>query len=211
MNLQLNHIVPYALKDRISPTSDIWNKSVCFESGKEYQIKAVSGSGKSTFISSIYGIRRDYTGTVFYNDKNITELDSDGLSADRKSKISVVFQDLRLFLHLSAGENILLNSAAKTLNPEQADWADQLGVTPFLHQPCAVLSYGERQRIAILRALSQPFEVLLLDEPFSHLDQGNAQTAYHIIKNQATQLKASILMTTLGNEAFLAPDIQLML
>lgn len=211
MNIKLNNVVPHALRDKIKPNSEIWNQSVCFEAGKEYQIKAVSGSGKSTFVGCVYGIRKDYTGTILYDQKNITPLDSDGLSADRNQKISVVFQDLRLFLELSAQENILLNSPFEALSPEQVLWTSRLGVAGFLDKKCKLLSYGERQRVAIIRAISQPFEVLLLDEPFSHLDHLNAQTAYQIIRAKAAQSNASIILTTLGNEHFLTPDVLLAL
>ncbi|MBZ0099885.1 MAG: ABC transporter ATP-binding protein, partial [Taibaiella sp.] len=72
-----------------------------------------------------------------------------------------------------------------------------------LEAPAAQLSAGEQQRVAIVRALSQPFEWLLLDEPFSHLDFFNRQKAVALIKEVAGYTRAGIIVTSVAmNEDF---------
>lgn len=75
--------------------------------------------------------------------------------------------------------------------------AKRLGIENKLQQLCSTCSYGEQQRIAIIRALQQPFQFLLLDEPFSNLDEVNRQKAMELIQEEATARKASILLADL--------------
>lgn len=204
--IRLENIIPTTLKDRNLDTSDIWNKKLFFEKGTFYLIKAASGTGKSTFINSIYGIRKDYSGHLFYDSVSVKELNSDQLSNFRKSELSIVFQDLRLFDQLTAKENIILKSNSHDLDEEQKSWCQKLNVDRFINQPCYQLSYGERQRVAIIRALSQDFHFIFLDEPFSHLDEVNGKNAYDIILEVAKNKKASVIITSLGNEKFIQTE-----
>ena len=70
----------------------------------------------------------------------------------------------------------------------------------------ATLSLGQRQRVAFLRALAQPFEVLLLDEPFSHLDEANTHVLCQILEEECTQRGATLLMTALETNTLLNYD-----
>jgi len=204
MTIELQNIIPHTLRDKINPKSDIWDKEIIFRNDCSYLIHASSGSGKSTFTNILYGIRKDYTGDVLFDGESIKNSVNNDLSHIRNHKISVVFQDLRLFTELTAEENILINSTDKSaLNPQQKEWSKQLGIEVLLHKKTELLSYGERQRVAILRALSQPFEFLILDEPFSHLDKENAQKAYAIIETERKKNEAGLIITSLGNEDFL--------
>jgi ABC-type lipoprotein export system ATPase subunit len=78
----------------------------------------------------------------------------------------------------------------------------------LLEKKIKILSYGERQRIAIIRSLMQPFEWLLLDEPFGHLDEENIRKACELIKSECKKRDAGILMTSLGPDYFLYYDNQ---
>jgi putative ABC transport system ATP-binding protein len=75
----------------------------------------------------------------------------------------------------------------------------QLGMSAQLNQKTKTLSYGQKQRLAIIRALCQPFEFLLLDEPFSHLDNTNINIAWQLIQTEAKKQNAGIILTSLGN------------
>ena len=70
----------------------------------------------------------------------------------------------------------------------------------------ATLSLGQRQRVAFLRALAQPFEALLLDEPFSHLDEANTHVLCQILEEECTQRGATLLMTALETNTLLNYD-----
>ena len=78
--------------------------------------------------------------------------------------------------------------------------AQSLGVQHILGQRAGLCSYGEQQRIAIIRALMQPFEWLLLDEPFSHLDKENIIKAAALIKEECLQRNAGFIITDLDED-----------
>ncbi|MCU0446538.1 MAG: ATP-binding cassette domain-containing protein [Microscillaceae bacterium] len=192
----LNYNVEQAAK------SEIWQNEVSFESSNNYQVSAPSGKGKSTFIHLLYGLRRDYTGQIKLDNQLLSKLSSYEWAKIRQTRLSVVFQDLRLFADLTAYENIRVKAVLQKqdLKKQIDEMADYLGVSALLAKKAGLLSYGERQRIAIIRALQQPFEFLLLDEPFSHLDPANIQKACDLIQQQCQSLGASIIMTSLGYE-----------
>ncbi len=203
--ITLQKILPHPLKESgINPTTEIWNKDLSFEKGRKYLVIAPSGKGKSTLLHCIYGLRKDFDGTLLLNNKNIKKYESDELAEVRQHKLSIVFQDLRLFEQLTAEENILLKTNLqnhKTLSQIE-QMAQQLGVDDLLKQPCGTLSFGQRQRIAIIRALCQPFDFLLLDEPFSHLDEANIKAATQLIEAECIAQGSSIILVSLGEDYF---------
>lgn len=205
MQIQLSAVVPVPLRERIlQRQSDIWNRDVTFQPGQFVKIKAPSGTGKTTLVHYLYHIRYDYTGTVSINGKPWQSYDRDQLSAIRQRQVSVVFQDLRLFDQLTALENIELKRVMQPqpFYPQEKalEFAERLGVTHVLRQQGATLSYGERQRIAIIRALMQPFEWLMMDEPFSHLDDANADKAAALIAEECRVRNAGFVLTDLDHD-----------
>ncbi len=181
--------------------SDIWATQRTFEKGKRYLISAPSGKGKSTLLHLIYGLRSDYSGEVHINEKPIRNFKADEWSDMRQQKLSIVFQDLRLFPNLTALENIQLKNKLSDFKSETGirEMADELGIANLLEKTSRTLSYGQRQRVAIIRALCQPFEFLLLDEPFSHLDQDNIEIAGSLINKELKQQEAALLLVSLGD------------
>jgi len=81
-----------------------------------------------------------------------------------------------------------------------------LGVASILNQSCGTMSYGQRQRIAIIRALCQPFDYLLLDEPFSHLDEANVKAACALIRAVCAEQNAGYILVSLGENYFMEYD-----
>lgn len=84
--------------------------------------------------------------------------------------------------------------------------AKRLGIESKLTKPCKTCSYGEQQRIAIIRSLQQPFDFLLMDEPFSHLDENNRQIAMELIEEECTARKASIVLADLKQIEYFKAD-----
>ena len=81
-----------------------------------------------------------------------------------------------------------------------------MGLSDQTNQKAATLSKGQQQRVGILRALIQPFEFILLDEPFSHLDQSNIEIAIQLIEDVCSQNNAGYLISTLGPKHGLSVD-----
>ncbi len=212
--IELKNVKPLPLiENGLNPTSQVFSTVSPFFFDKNYLVTAPSGKGKSTFIHLIYGLRNDYTGDIFLDKKNIKTFTIDDWATLRQKKLAIIFQDLRLFLNLTARENIELK---KGLNTEgvQFDYenaAKRLGVYDFLEKKCETLSYGQRQRIAILRGLAQPFDMILLDEPFSHLDTENIKIASELIKEACERNKAGFIHVSLGDEYYFNYDEKLIL
>jgi putative ABC transport system ATP-binding protein len=204
MQIQIRNLIPIPLKDKLADRpSDIWNTNRAFEPGQWIKIKAPSGTGKTTLINILYKIRHDYTGEVLWGDKNLLNVAGDELAKMRQQTVSVVFQDLRLFEHLTARENIELNRVLQKPYYETGvinTMAEQLGIQHVLEQEAGVCSYGEQQRIAIIRALVQPFTWLILDEPFSHLDIANTKKAANLIADECKKRNAGFVLTDLDED-----------
>jgi putative ABC transport system ATP-binding protein len=199
MNLiHFYNVLPKPLAD--TPISgNVWNRNFALFKGRKYVVQAEAGKGKTTLLNIIYGIRKDYKGETFFDDENILPFSPDRFANLRSQNISYLFQDLRMFPELTARENILLKPGCKYTNAHIDVWAEKLGVPKHLDKICRTLSLGQQQRIAMIRALVQPFEWLLLDEPFSHLDTANAQAMLELILQRTEEEKAGIIVTSLGD------------
>ena len=205
MQLSLQKIIPVPLKDKLlHRNSDIWNNNLQFQASDYIKIKAPSGSGKTTFVHIIYKLRNDYEGSVLWNDHNLSKIEAEELAGLRQHNISIIFQDLRLFPHLTARENIELKRVLQKPLYETNmidEMAAQLNITSILNQKASLCSYGEQQRIAIIRALMQPFNWLIMDEPFSHLDNNNINNAAALIDVECKKRNAGFILTDLEDDA----------
>lgn len=197
--LEFKHIVvPYIATE----SSQIWNQDLIFGKATYSHIKAASGKGKSSLMQRLYGLNQMFNGDIFLNQKNISTFNDDEWSEVRTNILSIVFQDLKLFEDQTAFNNIELKRVLTNFYPVDKihAFARQLNVSHTLDRKISTLSYGERQRIAIIRALMQPFQLLLLDEPFSHLDEHNIQLASSLILNEVKSRNASLLLADLEED-----------
>lgn len=205
MQIQLQQLVPIPLKEKFSQrSSNIWNTNITFKAGEWIKIVAPSGTGKTTLMNILYKVRHDYEGLVKWDDLDLKNISGDDLAKLRQQKVSVIFQDLRLFENLTARENIELNRILQKPFYDAAkidEMAAELGITHILNQRAGVCSYGEQQRIAIIRALVQPFEWLIIDEPFSHLDIANTQKAANLIAKECKKRNAGFVLTDLDEDS----------
>jgi ABC-type lipoprotein export system ATPase subunit len=204
MVIHIQSVIPIPLKEKIvQRQSDMWNTDSQFSQRDFIKIKAPSGTGKTTLIHYLYALRDDYTGKISYDNVDVRKISIEEMSLIRQQKLSVIFQDLRLFQNLTALENIELK---RTMNKpiytieKVKEMAASLGVTHILNQPARICSYGEQQRIAIIRSLMQPFEWLLMDEPFSHLDQANSAKAAQLIATECQERNAGFILTDLDDD-----------
>ena len=210
MSIRLKDIRPLAF-EFIQKNNSLWGADNTLEAPGIYKVIASSGSGKSTLISILSGIRSDYSGEIHLDHKILNGFSPADWSALRSNKISLVYQDLRLFPNLTVKENILLSQeitgadADKSMQ-ELAEFAAAMKISNQLDKPVKHLSFGQMQRVAIIRAMIRNYEWLILDEPFSHLDQSNAMIAWDLITQQAKQRKAGIIIACLDPYEFITAD-----
>jgi ABC-type lipoprotein export system ATPase subunit len=214
MIFRFEKMIPLPLLEQDTEGSEVWEApSLLLEQGKSYVVEAASGRGKTTLLSVMYGIRSDYQGEVYLDDNNISSFGWKKWSAIRKNKLSVIFQGLELFDDLTSLENIMLknNITAHVSRDRIVELARNLGMEPFLHRKAGILSFGQQQRVAIIRALVQPFDFLLADECFSHMDKENTLKAYDLIQKECRERNAGLVLTSLNETDLPGIDTRLKL
>ena len=199
MRIELRNVTPEYIEKENRAASQVWDKNLSIEKGEHLHIVAPSGSGKTSLIHFIYGLRKDYDGVIFYDDTNIKKLSTESFSTFRQKKISIIFQDLRLFEDQTVLENIEIKRMLNPYHQPEAiiEMTKRLGIEKKLNQQVKKCSYGEQQRIAIIRSLMQPFDFLLLDEPYSHLDEENRKKAMDLIYEECTKRNAAMVFADL--------------
>ena len=201
MQLNVQGVLPEFLTDRPGiRSSGVWCADLTAKPAEHISVQAVSGAGKTTFVHILYGLRQTYSGSVKWGEQTLSDADPEKLARIRSTGLSIVFQDLRLFPGLTAWENIeVKRSLTGIVTAEQAvAWLERLGLADRRNALAATLSYGERQRVAIVRALAQSFNWLIMDEPFSHLDHTNRENAIVLIKEVVQQNNAGLILADLN-------------
>lgn len=214
MIFRFEQMIPLPLLEQDTTGSEVWEaKSLLLEQGKSYVIEAASGRGKTSLLSVMYGTRTDYRGEVFLDDRNIKSFSWKEWSALRKKRLSMIFQGLELFDDLSTLENIQLkNRITEHVSTKKIEeLAHALDMEPYLHRLAGILSFGQQQRVAIIRALVQPFDFLLADECFSHMDKENTLKAYQLIQHECEVRKAGLVLTSLNETELPGIDVSLKL
>jgi putative ABC transport system ATP-binding protein len=205
MQLALQQVYALPLKEKIlTHTSGVWMQDIALEQGEYVFVQAPSGTGKTTLIHLLYGLRNDYEGNINWDGKKLSTTNSEALAALRSKDVSVIFQDMRLFPELTALENIeVKRTLTNTVDTTTIDgWMARLGIAHKKQSLAATLSYGEQQRVAIIRALVQPYKWLLMDEPFSHLDNENIHKAAQLIVEVTKQNDAGLLLADLEDNNY---------
>jgi ABC-type lipoprotein export system ATPase subunit len=197
----LTQLLPIPLTEQQIGSSEVWKTELDINAAERCFLSAPSGKGKTTLQLILYGIRKDYEGEVLLDGKSIRNLSLDAWAEIRQRRLAIIFQDLRLFPQLSAWENLLLKNKLTGHKTEDQikEMAERLGVAEFLQKQAGILSYGQRQRMAIVRAMCQPFELLLMDEPFSHLDAENIRKCSDLIAEECQAQRAGFLIASLGD------------
>ena len=198
--ITLKQTLPQVFAGRDVIISDVWHQSLEFVKGEKVLIEAASGTGKSSLCSYIYGYRNDYQGIICFDGKNIQSLGVNEWVEIRKSSLSMLFQDLRLFTELSAWENVQIKNSLTGFKSKKEikTWFEALGIADKWEVPLGKLSFGQQQRVALIRALCQPFDFIFLDEPVSHLDDENGRIMASILAEEAEKQGAGIVVTSIG-------------
>lgn len=193
-------MVPEIFASRGDFRSDIWGGELKFERGKSYLIEAASGTGKSSLCSYLYGLRNDYRGVIEFDGENVARYSTNKWCDVRQHSMSILFQDLKLFGELTALDNVLIKNRItnKCSLAQIKEWFEKLGIADKLDSRIDRMSFGQQQRVALIRALCQPFDFLLLDEPISHLDDMNSDIMRDIMLQGVRTQGAAVIVTSIG-------------
>ena len=180
------------------------NISIEIKKGDFISIVGPSGAGKTTFLN-ILGTIDEYDKnpktSILFNNIDITNLDDDKLSSFRNKEIGFIFQFHQLLPELTAQENILLPSMiGKSSEKESLENLKKLSsileINHILNKKPEFISGGEKQRVAVARALINSPSILLADEPTGNLDSKNAEKIQKLFKKINKELNVTIVLVT---------------
>lgn len=211
-NIILNNVLPrvFAGSENEPPVkgSQVWLQKLEFRKSQSYLIEAESGTGKSSLCSFVYGNRGDYSGEILFDGVNVKSFSIARWSELRSHALALLPQEMRLFPELTVLENIQIKNRLTDYKTEGEilEMLRRLEISEKVHQQAAYLSVGQQQRVAIVRALCQPMDFLILDEPVSHLDERNNEIVAQLIQEEASAQNAGIIATSVGNKINISFD-----
>ena len=169
--------------------------NLTIESGKFYSLLGPSGSGKSTILRIIAGFTQPTDGKVYFDGKDITNLDA------AKRHINTVFQNYALFPHLNVFENVAFGLKIKTkpmneIKPAVKDALHMVRLDGYANREISELSGGQQQRVAIARAIANRPKVLIADEPTGNLDPAKSDEIMKLLEKINREEGTTILMVT---------------
>ncbi|MBO7295013.1 MAG: ATP-binding cassette domain-containing protein [Bacteroidaceae bacterium] len=204
-SIQFNKVIPNVFvgsPPEGGPT-DVWDQVLTFKRGESCLIEAASGRGKSSFCSFLYGLRKDFVGSIdYFNHKGETLHVTDAMLCEMRCRsIAMMFQEHRIFPELTAVENVMLKNQLTNYFTEQEirERLSALGLEDRLDRPCQRLSIGQQQRVAFVRLLAQPADFILLDEPVSHLDIVNAELMGKMLRQRQMEEGTAVIVTSIGH------------
>ncbi len=179
--------------------------------GEAVGIAGPSGTGKTTFLRLLSGILKPDGGAVNICGKNLGELSEDEKRALRLRRLGLVFQDFALLDYLSVRDNVLLpsrlgGSSDEALSAHAKILAERLEIAKHWNRLAGELSQGERQRVAVARALAHSPQVVLADEPTASLDGKRKMLVVNLLKEYAAEQKAALVVVTHDAEIFARLD-----
>lgn len=164
-------------------------------------IMGKSGCGKTTLLKTLGLIDKPTKGNIYFYERNASELWSDELADIRRRKIGFIFQDFYLLNSLSVGENIMLpmvldKAEIKDCYQNARKFGEKFGIEHLLKKQPYEISGGEKQRVAICRALINNPDLILADEPTGNLDSKSGQIVIDALKEINEKMKKTIIMVT---------------
>jgi putative ABC transport system ATP-binding protein len=173
------------------------------KAGEAVAVIGASGTGKTTLLNLVSGVTVPGRGSVTTHDTCVSELEDAARRAFRIRHIGMIFQEFELLEYLNVRDNILLPyriSPALRLDRETtaraARLAGMVGIADKLRRPVRRLSQGERQRVAICRALVTEPPLLLADEPTGNLDPENTARVLDILFEHVRQSTTTLVSVT---------------
>ena len=162
-------------------------------------ITGESGSGKTTLLNLLLGLTKPASGTVLFDDEDISSFDDKKLSEIRNEKIKYIPQGDSLLSSLTVRENILfpyvIGGKEKPSQDRLYELSEKLGITDLLDEYPSELSGGEMRRVTIARAVINKPAVIIADEPTGNLDSDNTSKVMEIFKEISDEGTAVIVVT----------------
>ena len=206
--IQFKSVLPEVFSKCPDIHSEVWRQELVFSKNTLTLVEAASGKGKSTFCSYILGYRHDYSGQIFFDGSDIRQFNTRDWTMVRTSQVSMLFQELRLFPELTALENVLIKNRLTDYKSKEEilHWFDRLGIADKCNVRVGQMSFGQQQRVALMRALAQPFDFIVADEPISHLDDDNSAVMAQLMMEEAHRQGAGVIVTSIGKHMQLEYD-----
>ena len=173
--------------------------SFAINQNERLAIVGKSGSGKTSLLMLMAGLEKPTSGSIQFQDKELTSYTEDQLTDFRKQNIGIVFQSFYLIPSYTALENVALSleiNFQKNALIQAEEILSDLGLKDRLHHFPSQLSGGEQQRVAIARAIINKPELILADEPTGNLDEENSQVIADLLFNVSQKYQKSLCLVT---------------
>ncbi len=206
--ITLRNTLPEVFAQRTDVDSDVWLKDLTFEKQKLYLVEANSGTGKSSLCSYIFGYRHDYSGQICFDNEDVKNFSVSRWVKIRQQSLALLWQELRLFPELTAMENVEIKNKITEFQPKEQilRWFEMLGIADKVDAKIGRMSFGQQQRVAMIRTMCQPFDFVFVDEPISHLDDTNSRIMGEILTTEARRQGAGVILTSIGKHIELDYD-----
>jgi lipoprotein-releasing system ATP-binding protein len=181
---------------------DVLNEvNLVMSEGTTAVITGESGCGKTTLLNLISGLDAPSSGQIYLNNKEISHLDEDELAFFRRDTIGFIFQFHYLLKDFTALENVLIPAYLTGKNNQQVigraeKLIQDVGLTRRMHAYPSELSGGEKQRIAVARALMNEPKIIMADEPTGNLDEKNSMIVKEILFELVNKYSKTLVIVT---------------
>lgn len=181
------------------------NLTLNIDGGESLAVLGASGAGKSTLLNIIGALDRPSSGSVFYGNELIFDMDERRLAAFRNKMVGFVFQSHHLLPEFSAVENVMLPALIGGVDFSAARVSavrllERVGLGGRLEHKPGELSGGEQQRCAIVRAIIRTPKVILADEPTGNLDSRTGEEVFNLLLELNREEGTSLVVVTHNEE-----------
>ena len=176
-------------------------KNINFVINKNERVAIIgeSGSGKTSLLMLMSGLENPTTGSIFFDNEDLSKISEKKKTQIRKKKIGLIFQQFYLIPNYTALENVMFPMQINQIHDEKKKANSILSDVGLAHRKNNLpseLSGGEQQRVAIARAISFNPEIILADEPTGNLDRKNTELVSDLLLNYSYKKKISLILVT---------------